>query len=103
MRHDTKGASERRWIVLGEDGRHVTLGRHADPSPEEIAAAEAALVGQCLAGWLAVAEGDPWRRGARVRLLEVRPLAEPSVPFQGAVEAFQARRAATLAPARQAA
>jgi hypothetical protein len=37
---------ERRWIVLGTDGRHVSLGRDSDPSPEEIEAAEAALLAQ---------------------------------------------------------
>jgi len=38
---------ERRWIVLGEDGRHVTMGRNSGPSPDEIARAEAGLADQC--------------------------------------------------------
>ena len=38
MRTATRqSGGERRWIILGEDGRHVTMGRHSDPSPEELA------------------------------------------------------------------
>jgi hypothetical protein len=67
----------RRWIVLGEDGRHVTLGRDSDPAEAEIAAAEAALRAQGPHGWLAVAEGDLWSGRNSARLLMVRALGEP--------------------------
>lgn len=77
---------ERRWIVLGEDGRYITLGRASDPSEEEIAASEAALHDRGLAGWLAVMEGNPYV-GRLPRLLEVRRLANPSRPFAEAAEA----------------
>ena len=43
---------ERRWIVLGTDGRYVTLGRASDPSEEEIRRAETSLRAQGLSGWL---------------------------------------------------
>ena len=44
----TPGAErERRWIVLGENGQHVALGRHTDPTTEEIGHAGA---GQRAAG-----------------------------------------------------
>jgi hypothetical protein len=86
---------ERRWIVLGEDGRHVTLGRHSDPSPDEIAQAEAGLAAQGLAGWLAVMEGAYYQRG-KPSLMMVRPLCSPERPFAKAVDAFQAARKATL-------
>ena len=26
----------RRWIVLSEDGRHSTIGRHTDPTEEQL-------------------------------------------------------------------
>lgn len=74
---------ERRWIVLGTDGRYVTLGRASDPSEEEVLGAEEALLAQGLAGWLAVMEGSPYV-GAAPRLLEVRRLAQPAVPFADA-------------------
>ena len=41
--------TESRWIVLGTDGRHVSLGR-ADPSEAEIATASDALTAQQLSG-----------------------------------------------------
>ena len=41
-----RAALETRWIVLGTDGRHVTMGRHTDPSPEEVEQAERGLAAQ---------------------------------------------------------
>lgn len=79
-------SKERRWIVLGTDGRFVTLGRASDPSDEEVRGAEEALRAQGLAGWLAVMEGNPYT-GAVPRLMEVRPLAGPAVPFAEAAMA----------------
>jgi hypothetical protein len=74
---------ERRWIVLGTDGRFVTLGRASDLSEDEVRGAEDTLRVQGLAGWLAVMEGNPYI-GAIPRLREVRPLAEPAVLFADA-------------------
>lgn len=86
---------ERRWIVLGEDGRHVTMGRHSDPSPDEIARAEAGLADQGLAGWLAVMEGAYYER-SKPSLMMVRALCNPQRPFAEAVDAFQTARKASL-------
>jgi hypothetical protein len=87
---------ERRWIVLGTDGRYVTLGRGSDPSDEEVRGAEEALRTQGLAGWLAVMEGNPYM-GNVPRLMEVRALASPAVPFEDAaavcIRAMVGRRA----------
>lgn len=44
------GESDRRWIVLIEDGRCATLGRARDPSEDEIVRAESSLKVQGLAG-----------------------------------------------------
>ena len=85
-------ARERRWVVLGTDGRHVTLGRHSDPTAEEIDSAEQALAKQGLAGWLAVVEGDYWRKKAKLGVLMVRPLASPTVEFDVAVASFEEAR-----------
>lgn len=79
-------SKERRWIVLGTDGRYVTLGRSSDPLEEELRGAEEALRAQGLAGWLAVMEGNPYL-GAVPHLMEVRPLADPAVPFAEAAAA----------------
>ena len=87
---------ERRWIVLGEDGRHVTIGRQSDPSPDEIAQAQASLLAQGLAGWLAVMEGNYYQR-LKPSLMMVRPLCNPRRPFAEAAVSFQAARKASLA------
>jgi hypothetical protein len=87
---------ERRWIVLGEDGRHVTLGRHSDPTAAEIAGAEEALTAQGLHGWLAVIEGAYWAKRGRVILLMVRPLGTPQSPFAEAAAAFETLRLRAL-------
>jgi hypothetical protein len=74
---------ERRWIILGEDGRYVTLGRASDPTELEIADAEKALQTQSLSGWLAVMQGNPFI-GPQPRLLEVRALGKPARAFDTA-------------------
>ena len=84
----TGRGSERRWLILGEDGRHVWMGRHTDPTEEEILTAEALLAAQSISGWLAVSNGDYWSRASDFRLLPVRPLANPSKPFDEAANSF---------------
>jgi hypothetical protein len=85
---------EKRWIILGTDGRHVTVGRHSDPSPEEIDGVEAKLRSQGLSGWLAVTDGR-YHGSGQMRVLAVRPLAAPPPEaWESAVAAFMARRAA---------
>jgi hypothetical protein len=85
-------ARERRWAIIAPDGRHVWLGRHSDPSPEELAEAENGLRAQGLGGWLAAVAGDYWSRRTRLDVLEVRALAEPTGSFESAVAAFRAAR-----------
>lgn len=86
---------ERRWLILAEDGRHVTVGRHSDPSPEELVEAEARLAAQGLAGWIVVMEGGYYTRH-KPSLMMVRPLCNPQGAFAKAVDAFQAARKASL-------
>ena len=54
--------TETRWMVLGTDGRHVSLGR-TEPSEAEIATASDALAAQGLSGWLARMQGEYYSRG----------------------------------------
>ena len=85
-------ARERRSLILGEDGRHVWVGRATFPSEHEISEAETALAKQGLAGWLAVAEGLYWQQEAPLLLMEVRPLAQPQSSFDEAVAKFEQQR-----------
>ena len=93
MSGESKQAIETKWIILGSDGRHITLGRHTDPSASEIDAAEAALRAANQAGWLAVMRGRYYSRSP-VELLAVRPLATPTGTWERAFAAFEAARQA---------
>lgn len=90
-------ARQKTWAVIGEDGRHVWLGRHSDPTEEEIDGAERGLATQGLAGWVAVVEGDYWSPKGKLAIVMVRPLANPASGFGAAVEAFEKARRARLA------
>jgi hypothetical protein len=90
-----EGALETRWIVLGTDGRHVTMGRHSDPSPEEIDAAEQGLAVQGLSGWLALMKGAYFVE-REPSLMMVRPLANPMRPFDEAAAQFEVKRKEVL-------
>lgn len=83
---------ERRWAIIGEDGRHVWLGRASDPSDAEIEAAEKKLLDAGLAGWLAIVEGEYWSRNMKLTFVNVRPLACPQGGFKAALAAFGAHR-----------
>ena len=83
--------TETRWIVVGTDGRHVSLGR-AEPSEAEIATASDALAAQRLSGWLARMQGDYYSRG-KVTLEPLQRIgAEHEADWQAAVAAFHAAR-----------
>jgi hypothetical protein len=92
-------ARERRWIVLGEDGRHVSIGRATDPSDAEIEAAGKSLEQSGMGGWLAVMEGVYYSRRSRVALMMVREVAPATASWNDAVAAFQQRRRIAQAPA----
>jgi hypothetical protein len=91
-----KGTRNRRWIALGADGRHTTLGAQSDPSDDELARLEAELAREGLGAWLAVAEGDYWKPKTRMTLLQVRCIGNPEGTWESAVAAFIERRQASL-------
>jgi len=89
---------ERRWIILAQDGRHVTMGRAAPPSEAEVETAGAALTAQGLAGWLAILDGNYWSR-RRVTLAPLQILGDcASLDWPAAIIAFTAARQLALRP-----
>jgi hypothetical protein len=88
---------EKRWIVLADDGRHSTLGRHTDPSQEEVAKAGDALRAAGMGGWLAMTEGVYYSAGP-LSVMMVREIAPPRQSWEAAAAAFLARRTQTLPP-----
>ena len=90
--------TKRRWIILAQDGRHMTMGRAAPPSGAEIAAAAAAVTAQGLAGWLATLDGNYWSR-RRVALAPVQMLGDSNtLDWPAAITAFEAARQRALRP-----
>lgn len=88
---------ERRWLVLGRDGRHAWLGRHSDPTEAELSDLEATLTARGERAFLAVSEGDYWTADRPLGLLLVRPLAGAlEADWGAAVSAFEAARAQKL-------
>jgi hypothetical protein len=83
--------TETRWIVLGADGRHVSLGR-TEPSEAEVASASDALAAQGLSGWLARMRGEYYSRGK----VTLEPLQRIGIAhdadWQAALAAFHAAR-----------
>ena len=89
-----------RWMVLGTDGRHVSLGR-TEPSEAEIATASDALAAQGLSGWLARLHGAYYIRGKGM----LEPLQRIGVAhdadWQAALAAFHAVRHRSISTGTQ--
>ena len=82
---------QQRWIVLGTDGRHVSLG-HSEPSEAQVKAASDALAAQGLSGWLVRMQGDYYSR-SKLTLEPLRTLGStPEADWQTALTAFHAVR-----------
>jgi hypothetical protein len=86
----------RMWIILGSDGRSVIVGRHSDPTAEELTRAGEALAAQGLSGWLAVQEGRYYARRAKINLMKVRTLTAREGDWETAVHAYRDLRATLL-------
>jgi hypothetical protein len=83
--------TDTRWIVLGADGRHVSLGR-TEPSEAEIATASDALAAQGLSGWLVRMQGEYYSR-ATVTLEPLQRIGiAPDADWQAAFAACHAAR-----------
>lgn len=92
---DTDGTHrEKRWLALASDGRHGWLGRHSDPSEDELVNVSRSLSEAGLGAWLCIGEGVYWSSGPYT-LLEVRRLA-PGGEFETARDEFVRRRQEAL-------
>jgi hypothetical protein len=77
-----------RWLILGEDGRHVTIGRVSAPSEEEILAAEKAMTSQGVSGWLVLLTGEYYCR-TKPQVTMLRSLRTPMRSFEAALSDFE--------------
>lgn len=85
---------ERRWAIIASDGRHVWLGRHTDPSSQELERAAEDLARARVPGWLAVTEGVFYSDDDLVVMM-VRPLWGEG-DWDSASAAFLRKREAAL-------
>ena len=84
---------EKRWIILTPDGGHVSIGRHTDPSEDEIQVAGEKLRQAGTGGWLAVMEGSYYGR-RQVTLLMVREIVPGDGSWETVVATFERTRRA---------
>ena len=86
---------EKRWMLLASTGNHSWLGRHSDPSDEELYKLAEQLNQLALTGWLCIAEGDYWSDNSHYVVMEVKRLAG-NADFQVALNLFTDKRASAL-------
>ena len=83
--------TENRWMVLGTDGRHVSLGR-TEPTEIDVLAASDTLAAKGLSGWHARMQGDYYSRAT----VTLEPLQRIGIAhdadWQAALTAFHAVR-----------
>ena len=82
---------ERRWLIVVETGQHVTIGRHTDPTDDEIAQVASQLDSAGLAGWLVVSEGGYYQR-TPVTLMMVRQITSKPGDWPAAERLWHQRR-----------
>ena len=89
---------EKRWIILTPpDGGHVSIGRHTDPSEDEIEATAGKLRQAGTGGWPGMMEGS-YYRCRKVTLLMVREIVPADGSWGSAVAAFERTRQEAGAP-----
>lgn len=77
-------------MLMGEDGRHITIGRHG-VTEADIARAETALQAAGLSGWVVESDRGFYDRG-RPTITVTRTVGAPSVAPADAIKAFLALR-----------
>ncbi len=83
--------TESGWMLLGAEGRHVSLGR-TEPSKAEITAVGDTLAAQGLSGWLVRMQGAYCSR-RKVTLEPLQRIGAAQEPdWQAALSAFHAAR-----------
>lgn len=90
-------ARVRRYLLIAQDGRHTTLGRHTEPDDETLDTAAEGLDSLGLAGWYVLAEGRYYASEDSVALLPIRRLTATEGDWEAAVAAFHRRRLQALA------
>jgi hypothetical protein len=83
---------EKRWLVVLQDGQHSTIGRHTDPTQEELDVFATQIDRLGVAGWLVISEGVYHSRDP-VTLMCVRRLSGTDGDWTTAETLWRERRA----------
>ena len=85
------GRSDRRWVVMTDDGSMSTLGRATDPTKEELASVQDSLAARGIGGWLAVQSHSFDRAPPPPTFVCVRRLGPSGLSFEHAAAAVSSR------------
>ena len=88
------GTSDRRWVLVMDDGTVSTLGRATDPTEEELARVEEMLAAQGVGGWLAIQSHSAYRGPPPPTFVEVRRVGSDGKTFEDVVASVLARSSA---------
>ena len=86
---------EKRWAMITQDGQHSWMGRHTDPTPEEIEQTSARMADLGVTGWLTITSGVYYEPEHNLEVMMVRPLAGQG-DWEAALAAFLVRRVEAL-------
>ena len=89
------GRSDRRWVVVADDGSISTLGRATDPTEDELIRVEEALSSRGGGGWLAVQSHSFHRAPPFPTFAAVRRLGAEGLTFEDAMAALRIAYAAS--------
>lgn len=81
-----------RTILIGEDGRHVSLSRYGAPDDAEVAVIATKLTAAGLGGWIASMTGNYYAKRGKLHVEAVREVAKPATSFDAALARFLAAR-----------
>ena len=87
---------ERCWLVVADDGTHSIIGRHSDPSKEELDGFAAQVDRRGLTAWLVVSEGVYFSQEP-VTLMVVRRISAADGDWATAERRWHDRRTTALA------
>ncbi len=81
-----------RTILIGEDGRHVSLSRYGAPDDAEVAVIATKLAATGQGGWIASMAGEYYSKRGKLRVEAIREVAKPATSFDVALSRFLATR-----------
>ena len=77
-----------RWIILLESGEYALMGRHSEPTLDELHEMETRMAATGVRGWLAIMDRSEYASGTP-EFHMIRPILAPGTSFEAAVAKFR--------------